>query len=91
MNVGFFLFSANDVMSGVTNKLTGHQPRPKSNGKKNDKAAVKKLKRNRKYLTLTKTYFLTTFFVTTTYLLHHATAEKYIGMNHHFLLLFFTH
>jgi len=70
---------ANDVMSGVTNKLTGHQPRPKSNGKKNDKAAVKKLKRNRKYLTLTKTYFLTTFFVTTTYLLHHATAEKYIG------------
>jgi hypothetical protein len=68
---------ANDVMSGVTNKLTGQHQRPKSNGKKN--AAVKKLKRNRKYLTLTKTYFLTTFFVTTTYLLHHATAEKYIG------------
>merc|ERR1712228_638584 len=56
--------------------------RPKSNGIKknyNEYAAVTKPKqRNRKYLT-TKTRFLTTFFVTTTFLLQHATAEQYIG------------
>jgi len=77
---------ANNVMitSGATNKLTGllSDQRPKSNGIKknnNENAAVTKPKqRNRKYLT-TKTRFLTTFFVTTTFLLHHATAEKYIG------------
>jgi hypothetical protein len=76
---------ANNVMRGVTNKLTGllSNQRPKSNGiKKNDTneyAAVTKPKqRNRKYLT-TKTRFLTTFFVTTTFLLQHATAEQYIG------------
>lgn len=75
---------ANNVMSGVTNKLTGllRNQRPKSTGIKNinnEHAAVTKLKqRNRKYLT-TKTRFLTTFFVTTTFLLQHATAEQYIG------------
>jgi len=75
---------ANNVMRGVTNKLTGllSNQRPKSNGIKkydNEYAAVTKPKqRNRKYLT-TKTRFLTTFFVTTTFLLQHATAEQYIG------------
>jgi len=84
---------ANNVMSNsVTNKLTGllsnqwpeksQRPKSKLQNKNNDKekaAAVTKLKRNRKYLTTNKTHLaLTTFFVTT-FLLNHATAEKYIG------------
>jgi receptor-type tyrosine-protein phosphatase N len=75
---------ANNVMSDLTNKLTGllSNQRPKSNGNKkknNEHSAVTKPKqRNQKYLT-TKTRFLTTFFVTTTFLLQHATAEQYIG------------
>ena len=72
------------VMSGVTKKTSKVK---KTNENEGSGAAdsVTKRKRNRKYLTTTnKTHLkaLTTFFVTTTFLLHHATAEKYIGMNH---------
>jgi len=48
--------------------------------KNNEHSAVTKPKqRNQKYLTTKTTRFLTTFFVTTTFLLQHATAEQYIG------------
>lgn len=72
---------ANNVMSGVTKKTSKVK---KTNENEGSGAAdsVTKRKRNRKYLTTTnKTHLkaLTTFFVTTTFLLHHATAEKYIG------------
>jgi hypothetical protein len=68
-------------MSGVTKKTSKVK---KTNENEGSGAAdsVTKRKRNRKYLTTTnKTHLkaLTTFFVTTTFLLHHATAEKYIG------------
>ena len=71
-------------MSGVTKK-TSKVTKTNSNEGAGTADSVTKRKRNRKYLTTTnKTHLkaLTTFFVTTTFLLHHATAEKYIGMNH---------
>ena len=71
-------------MSGVTKK-TSKVKKTNSNEGAGTADSVTKRKRNRKYLTTTnKTHLkaLTTFFVTTTFLLHHATAEKYIGMNH---------
>jgi hypothetical protein len=72
------------VMSGVTKKTSKVTKTNENEGAGPAANAVTKLKRNRKYLTKTnKTHLkaLTTFFVTTTFLLHHATAEKYIGMN----------
>ena len=73
------------VMSGVTKKTSKVTKTNENEGAGPAANAVTKLKRNRKYLTKTnKTHLaLTTFFVTTTFLLHHATAEKYIGMNHY--------
>ena len=71
-------------MSGVTKK-TSKVKKTNENEGSGAAESVTKRKRNRKYLTTTnKTHLkaLTTFFVTTTFLLHHATAEKYIGMNH---------
>ena len=73
------------VMSGVTKK-TSKVKKTNENEGSGAAESVTKRKRNRKYLTTTnKTHLkaLTTFFVTTTFLLHHATAEKYIGMNHY--------
>lgn len=72
---------ANNVMSGVTKK-TSKVKKTNENEGAGTADSVTKRKRNRKYLTTTnKTHLkaLTTFFVTTTFLLHHATAEQYIG------------